>query len=34
MYEAKTKVTDQGVLDFLNNIEKDRNREDSLEIHK
>ena len=34
MYEAKTKVTDQGVLDFLNNIEKDRKREDSLEIHK
>lgn len=34
MYDAKTKVTEVEVLDFLNNIEKDRKREDSLVIYK
>lgn len=34
MYDAKTKVTEVNALDFINNIEKERKREDSLVIHK
>lgn len=32
MYELKTKVNDASVLDFLNGVENDRRREDSLVI--
>lgn len=34
MYDAKTKVTQEDVLGFINSIEKDRKREDSLLIYE